>query len=125
MTTCRRCSECDGMSHHWIPDPMDPSDPDYLPGDYACKHCEQRGDCCDECSEEGCESCNHEGVIPLTPAEHLAGLILARWERMEATAGQASQAAQDSDVGACLMLQYVVETIEEVYPAEVNQEPRA
>ena len=63
--TCRRCSECEGMSHHWIADPRDPTEGDWKPGDYACKHCEVRGDGCENCDDDGCPACNYECVIPL------------------------------------------------------------
>ena len=67
---CRRCGECIGMSHHWMPDPMNPDDDEWRPGDYACKHCDQRGNCCPDCDEEGCKRCDGEGVIPLTDQEY-------------------------------------------------------
>ena len=73
---CRNCSVCEGASHHWIPDPLAEDDPDYAPGDYACKHCEQRGDGCEACDgtgvavdsemsgeDETCQECNGEGAI--------------------------------------------------------------
>jgi hypothetical protein len=77
---CRRCSECEGMSHHWIADPIDPDHPEYVPGDHACKHCDQRGDGCDLCAGDGrllddelsfddapiCPNCNGEGVLPVS-----------------------------------------------------------
>lgn len=45
---------------------MDPDDEEWQPGDYGCKHCDQRGDCCPICEEEGCVRCDGEGVIPLS-----------------------------------------------------------
>lgn len=63
-TTCRRCTECEGMEHHWMlamPDPDDPEDPYYVfeavaawraeveanpdtapfaPVYFCCKHCD-------------------------------------------------------------------------------------
>lgn len=84
---CRRCSECVGMNHHWTPGPLAPDDPEWQPGDYACKHCEQRGDGCPECEEDGCETegvmssdpcgkCGGEGVIPLTDEEYAHAMQL-------------------------------------------------
>jgi hypothetical protein len=64
--TCPRCSDCVGYTHHWMPDSMDPEDEEYEPGDFACKHCDQRGDECPECLGEGCKACDGEGVIPIT-----------------------------------------------------------
>lgn len=69
------------MSHHWIPDPLDPEDDKWQPGDYACKHCEQRGNECRKCSGYGtdrpepqgpgiCPECDGEGVIQLTDEEY-------------------------------------------------------
>jgi hypothetical protein len=72
---CRRCSDCVGMSHHWMADPMPEDDPEWAPGDYACKHCEQRGDGCEACAGDGyldgdeakpCLACKQEGVVPLS-----------------------------------------------------------
>jgi hypothetical protein len=117
--TCRRCSECEGMSHHWTPDPMATDDPDYLPGDYACKHCEQRGNVCEHCYEEGCVQCEQEGVVPLSTAEMLAGIIMARWDEWEALAGQTSQQEQDAEAGEGELRSYLVGVIEEIYPASV------
>ena len=59
-TRCRRCSECPDNSHHWMPDPHPTKR-----GDHCCKHCPQRGDTCDDCDGEGCESCRWEGVLPV------------------------------------------------------------
>ena len=53
---CRRCSECVGCEHHWIPDPC----PDH---DYVCKHCDAKGDMCLNCTGDGCEPCKESGVI--------------------------------------------------------------
>lgn len=62
---------------------MDPDDEEFEPGDYACKHCHQRGDGCERCAGDGelwgegdegyedaslCPDCNGEGVVPLSPA---------------------------------------------------------
>lgn len=78
--TCRRCSECKGMTHHWIADLMPDDADEYVPGDFACKHCDQRGDGCDLCAGDGrifdaelgedgspiCPNCNGEGVLPVS-----------------------------------------------------------
>jgi hypothetical protein len=79
MIACRRCSECEGRTHHWMADPHDPDNADdedrELPGDFGCKHCEQRGDECGDCEgaypleidEEAalCLTCGGEGVVPI------------------------------------------------------------
>lgn len=101
-STCRRCSECEGMSHHWTPDPMAPDDDNWEPGDYACKHCEQRGDECGECEGTGwgpyiaayvaggeiigpdcepCKTCKGEGVLPLTDERYAHEMQLSIEER--------------------------------------------
>ena len=33
-TGCRRCSDCEGMEHHWMPDCDDTGEPVMV-----CKHC--------------------------------------------------------------------------------------
>lgn len=99
---------------------MAPDDPNFFPGDYACKHCDQRGKCCENCDEEGCDECQHQGVIPLTPSEHVAGVIMARWESWVAQAEQASQTTQDSRTGEAMMQQRLIDVIEEVYPPAVE-----
>jgi hypothetical protein len=103
---CRRCSNCVGMSHHWIADPMAPDDEEFQSGDYACKHCEQRGDGCDECNGDGylegheskpCTVCNQEGVVPLSsaPIDVTARRIFDLFEHWDGEAQQAAQAAQN------------------------------
>jgi len=77
---CRRCTECEGRSHHWLEDPEAFDDQwRELPGEYACKHCDQRGEECPECGGDGgqwldddgadvalnCPCCKGEGVIPV------------------------------------------------------------
>ncbi len=73
-TKCRRCSECRDYRHHWIADVRDEEDDDYLPGYYACKHCDARGDECVPCEGGGtssgkegpneplCELCGGDGI---------------------------------------------------------------
>lgn len=96
MTKCRRCSECEGRSHHWIADPMDPDDAEWEPGDHGCKHCSQRGDGCDRCAGDGqlfnddngydddaplCPDCRGEGVVPISEQDYDREMYLAacRW----------------------------------------------
>lgn len=76
---CRRCSVCDGSTHHWLPDPLAPEDDEWEPGEYACKHCDQRGNGCGHCHGDGyidgdesqpCRACEGEGVIALTDQEY-------------------------------------------------------
>ena len=45
---CRRCSECEGMTHHWLPDCDDAVPPTYTA---VCKHCEAVGDECPVCAD--------------------------------------------------------------------------
>jgi len=87
---CRRCSECQGMSHHWMENSnfaMDEScgeffDPDE-PTDctHICKHCDARGEECGICGGEGCSACGGEGVVELLP-DHPARIIEGKtpWE---------------------------------------------
>ena len=56
---CKKCGECDGMSHHWLPDLVE----DVNAGDYACKHCTVRGSQCPDCDGGGCLHCWEEGVV--------------------------------------------------------------
>jgi hypothetical protein len=69
MAACPRCSDCVGMTHHWIPNASEAR-----PGGwYDCRHCGTKGQECAVCSGEGCDKCNHEGVfsmvIPTDPPE--------------------------------------------------------
>src|ERR1700722_6474829 len=86
---CRKCSECVGMKHHWNADAADslpPDHEDFAPGDYGCKHCDQRGRECPDCGGDGsvdsggfqpwgspidvgCPTCKGEGVIPIDEQE--------------------------------------------------------
>lgn len=50
---CRRCSECEHYSHHWMWSPQGSED-DMMP-DYCCKHCNAIGDECGECHGDGCD----------------------------------------------------------------------
>ena len=87
--TCRRCNVCEGASHHWLADPINPEDEDEdrrdLQGDHACKHCPQRGDSCNRCGGDGilfsdddeydsddpqCPDCKAEGVISIEQPSH-------------------------------------------------------
>lgn len=109
---CRRCSECKNASHHWTPDPMDPDDSEYQPGDYACKHCDQRGNCCPCCEEQGCAACDGEGVIPLGDwIQSAAEEIHDQLDDIEGEAGQVAQVAQDIGAGFLVWRQQVMEII--------------
>lgn len=97
---CRRCSDCQGAEHHWMPNPdfgngeelgpewddsEKPDRPDYA---FVCKHCPAVGGECQACHGEGmpddeddefdeteffedCEACGGSGVI--------AGLAFTEW----------------------------------------------
>lgn len=70
MTTdCRRCSECQGEEHHFLPDAAEFENDEgnecepFIP----CKHCDARAAICDECmgpvfpaGPELCEDCRAE-----------------------------------------------------------------
>jgi hypothetical protein len=62
---CRRCTVCDGMTHHWIEHIEESDPPTYS---HACKHCLAVGMICDECDEgldedgEICPTCDGEAV---------------------------------------------------------------
>lgn len=73
---CRRCSECKGMSHHWIADPRSPDDAEWQPGDYGCKHCDVRGDACENCGEDGCPACDYEAVVALSDEDYDRAMYL-------------------------------------------------
>lgn len=71
--SCRGCSECDGVDHHWL-DAVS-TDPDDIP----CKHCPARGVYCNACAGTGeshtdepwCEECDGAAVILKPGTEHL------------------------------------------------------
>lgn len=76
MTTCRRCNECDGYSHHWLPNTSfgdDSEREENNSAEYECKHCDALGMECPECDGDGrdnplsedamCPECDGEGVI--------------------------------------------------------------
>lgn len=73
--TCRRCSECEGMSHHWLPNPdycNDEAPEELQYAGWICKHCNAVGDDCGSCygigiteDEEDCHDCEGEGVIEI------------------------------------------------------------
>jgi hypothetical protein len=60
--TCRRCTVCEGMAHHWVEHCDAAVPPTYT---HHCKHCETVGMMCDDCDTEGCDACDQEGVIPV------------------------------------------------------------
>lgn len=110
---CRKCSECQGDSHHWTPDPIPPEDDDFEPGDYACRHCNQRGDVCMNCEERGCEKCGNEGVVPLSAdGSYLAArAILERWDVLDGEASHNAYQAQDGGVYVQEMIAKLSETV--------------
>ncbi len=57
---CRRCSECRGMTHHWMENLEAEEE-----GEFVCKHCGQVGIACKSCDVAGCDVCNREGVVPV------------------------------------------------------------
>lgn len=73
-TKCPRCSECDGYSHHWLPNLRlgDHEAPEELQTvDFICKHCPALGNTCN-CGGDGfaadgeneiCPDCDGEGVV--------------------------------------------------------------
>ena len=44
---CRRCAECVGQDHHWLPVPEEDSD-----WFFPCKHCDARAPVCEDCGDE-------------------------------------------------------------------------
>lgn len=77
---CRRCSECEGMSHHWMENTSFGDDDEIKENNsttHLCKHCDAMGDECEECFGDGydplapedeedpapCQNCNGEGVL--------------------------------------------------------------
>lgn len=71
--TCRRCSDCQGMTHHWIEGDDFSGDGEAGGSEFVCKHCEQPGRECDQCEGLGCfeevdcyavcAHCDGEGVV--------------------------------------------------------------
>lgn len=67
LKECKRCSECRNSKHHWI-----------CNGEfYDCKHCDAKGEMCDECDGTGedglgkfihdlCPHCDGHGVIEVS-----------------------------------------------------------
>ena len=55
---CRRCTVCEDMPHHWLPDPDMSEPPRY---DHICKHCDAVGQSCDLCEGDGIDSDDEEG----------------------------------------------------------------
>lgn len=88
MTVCRRCSECQGYSHHWLSNPNFGSD-DNRAYEFECKHCEAAGEECPVCDGRGsvsgrslcpveefpdtCQLCNGEGVVVVKLDDRKAG----------------------------------------------------
>ena len=65
VPACRRCSVCDGATHHWMVD-TDEQDPPRW--DYACKHCPVIGNSCTTCdgddeADPDCVACHGEGAV--------------------------------------------------------------
>lgn len=88
QTQCRRCSVCEGASHHWLDNPdfgndqNPPSDaePYNSEATHVCKHCDALGMECEACDgsgvdagmelsgeDETCSECKGEGVILFSP----------------------------------------------------------
>jgi hypothetical protein len=52
---CRRCSECDGYSHHWLPNgSFGDEREENNEAAFECKHCNALGDECPDCLGDGC-----------------------------------------------------------------------
>lgn len=49
---CRRCSDCQNMSHHWMWNSAYTGEIDAA--EFCCKHCNALGDTCAECHGDGC-----------------------------------------------------------------------
>lgn len=102
MKSCRRCNECRGQSHHWIPNSrvgITDNEPQWI-----CKHCPAKGEDCPTCSGFGCSGappdggdtclvCRGEGVISVEhygAIRHAAKIgvrkILEQWDGWEAEA---------------------------------------
>ena len=62
---CRRCTECEGYSHHWVPNMAFGDDgEENNQAAYECKHCNAFGDECRECYGDGCDQAEdgHDSV---------------------------------------------------------------
>lgn len=75
--TCRRCTECEGLEHHWIENTWDDEGPEDQP-QFTCKHCDVYGEECPECgqdfmdevvAENECEVCKGYGIIPASSSQ--------------------------------------------------------
>lgn len=83
--TCRRCSQCKGYSHHWLPNGRFGDDEtvhsaSLVQASHICKHCPQLGSQCSLCDGFGlisedevqgfceleCPDCDGEGVVEFT-----------------------------------------------------------
>jgi hypothetical protein len=72
-TPCRRCSDCEGMSHHWMDNPdfgSEGQDAEHPEATHICKHCEVVGVECEWCDGEGCYLCDDEGVCQAAAENH-------------------------------------------------------
>jgi hypothetical protein len=59
-TRCRRCTACEGCTHHWV-ERGDAREtfPLYT---HVCKHCDAVGIYCSVCQGNGCHVCANEGM---------------------------------------------------------------
>jgi len=78
-----------------MPDPKSLDDDDFEPGEFGCKHCDQRGNECPVCGGSGlgyisdddavmCSTCDGEGVVPMTDEEYaheMQLLVEKPWEQ--------------------------------------------
>lgn len=60
-TACRRCTECEGETHHWMPSVRHEADHDEA--DWSCKHCPHR------CQSVTCEACDEEIPIDIASVD--------------------------------------------------------
>lgn len=74
---CRRCSECVGMTHHWIEGDDFTGDNETGGPEYVCKHCECPGRECDHCGGDGCLDVEDDDLCPLCSGE---GVVEVRGE---------------------------------------------
>ena len=83
--TCRRCAECEGLDHHWLPFADEATGRKIGPPmpDYTCKHCPAVADECPMCDGDGvdvelydpgseedlddCPWCEGSGIIERKP----------------------------------------------------------